>query len=134
MAGEKMAAKPAGEAKPAGGSSDDNIFGALCYIIGVIVPLFVLFTEKKNNKFLAFHAWQSLIFTVAWVVVFLGLFILFMVLAAVTGGLAGILNCLLVPVMLLLLLYVLFVAYKAYQGERYKMPVVGDYAEKQAMK
>ncbi|MBU0532741.1 DUF4870 domain-containing protein [Candidatus Micrarchaeota archaeon] len=129
MAGEKAAAKPA-----ATGSSDDNIFGALCYIIGVIVPLFVLFTEKKSNKFLAFHAWQSLIFTVAWVVLVVGFSVVTMVLTFATGGIAGLLNCLLFPIAGLVFLYVLLVAYKAYQGEKYKMPIVGDFAEKQAMK
>jgi len=130
MAEEKQAkAAPA----PATGS-DDNIFGALCYIIGVIVPLFVLFTEKKNNKFLAFHAWQSLIFSVAMVVIMIGYWIVTFILAVLTGGLAGILSCLIVPLVFLVMLYVLLVAYKAYQGERYKMPVIGNMAEKQAMK
>ena len=123
------------QAKPApASSSDDNIFAALCYIIGVIVPLFVLFTEKKSNKFLAFHAWQSLIFSVAMVVIMIGYWIVTFILAVLTGGLAGILSCLIVPLVFLVMLYVLLVAYKAYQGERYKMPVIGNMAEKQAMK
>jgi len=118
-------------AAPAAASSDDNLFGALCYIIGIIVPLFVLFTEKKSNKFLAFHAWQSLIFTVVWIVIWVGLTFLTMVASFATGGIGGFLGCLFMPLGLVVLIGVLFVAYKAYQGEKYKMPIIGDFAEKQ---
>ena len=132
MAGEKVSSeKPA--AKPAS-SGDDGLFGALCYIIGFIVPLFILFTEKKNNKFLVFHAWQSLILGVAAFVVFFGLGIVTMVLSVVTGGLASVLSCLYFPLMLVVFVAALFCAYKAYQGERYKLPMIGDFAEKQANK
>jgi uncharacterized membrane protein len=119
-------------AAPAQSSSDDNLFGALCYIIGILVPLFVLFTDKKSNKFLAFHAWQSLIFTAVWIVIWIGLTFLTVVLSFQTSGLGGFLGCLFLPLGLVVLVGVLFVAYKAYQGEKFKMPIIGDFAEKQA--
>lgn len=121
------------EAKPAG-SDDSKLFAALGYIITVLVPLFVLFTEKKNDKFLAFHAWQSLILSVAWFVIFMGLMVLFTVLTIASGGVLGILNCLLLPVCLVALAAFLLPAWKAWQGEKYRLPVVGDFAEKQANK
>lgn len=121
------------EAKAAG-SDDSKLFAALGYIITVLVPLFVLFTEKKNDKFLAFHAWQSLILTVAWFVVFMGILVVFTVLTIVSGGILGILNCLLLPIALVALVAFVVPAWKAYQGEKYKLPVIGDFAEKQAMK
>jgi len=125
-----MAEEKKGVAK----SSDSNLFGALCYIIGVIVPLFVLFTEKKNDRFLAFHAWQSLALTVGMTVVWVGFMVVLTVLAVVSGGIAGILSCLMLPLMLVILLLVLYAAYKAYLGEKYKLPIIGDFAEKQANK
>jgi uncharacterized membrane protein len=126
MAGEKTEEKPAA----AGSSSDRNLFGALCYIIGVLVPLFVLFTDKKKDKFLAFHAWQSLILTVVMFVVYMGVGILAVILTIVTG-IGGM--CLL-PLYFVPLLAVLFLAYKAYLGVMYKLPAIGDFAEKQAGK
>jgi uncharacterized membrane protein len=115
-----------------GASSDSKLFAALGYIITVLVPLFVLFTDKKNDKFLAFHAWQSLILTVAWFVIFVGAMVVILVLTIATGGLAGILNCLLLPIGLVMLVADLYAAYKAYMGEAYKLPLIGGFAMKQA--
>lgn len=104
--------KPKEAPKPAS-SSDDNIFGALCYIIGIIVPLFILFTEKKQNKFLAFHAWQSLIFCIAWFAIFSVGGILVTVISIVTMGIGGLLSCLFLPVGLVALCAILFVDRKS---------------------
>ncbi|MDD5340765.1 MAG: DUF4870 domain-containing protein [Candidatus ainarchaeum sp.] len=118
----------------ASSNSDSKLFAALGYIITVLVPLFVLFTEKKNDKLMAFHAWQSLILSVVCFVVFMAATVVILVLTIVSGGLAGILNCLLLPLMLVFLAADLYAAYKAYQGEMYKLPVIGDFSMKQAMK
>ena len=130
--------KEAPKAAAASGSDDTKLFGALCYIIGLIVPLFVLFTEKKENKFLAFHAWQSLIFSlIAMAVIFvIGgiLMVVSFVAAAVTamiGGIGGAIYCLIFPIVGVVIVYDFFVAYKAYQGEKYMIPVIGEFALKQ---
>jgi uncharacterized membrane protein len=130
---EKPKEVPKEAPKPAS-SNDDGIFAALCYILGIIVPLFILFTEKKQNKFLAFHAWQSLIFSVIWFVVFFIGAIGITVISFVTMGFGGILSCFFLPVALVVFCAMLFVAYKAYLGEKYKLPIIGDMAEKQAEK
>ncbi|MFH1394471.1 MAG: DUF4870 domain-containing protein [Candidatus Micrarchaeota archaeon] len=132
----EQAAKAPAKAAPAasGGNDDTKLIGALCYVIQFWVPLFVLLTDKKNNKTLLFHAWQSLIFMVVWFVVFIGLSVVLGILTAVTGGAAGILNCLLLPVAGALCIYALFVAYKTYQGEKVMMPVIGEQAQKMANK
>jgi uncharacterized membrane protein len=127
MAEEKPAPKSA-----SGG--DDNIFGALCYIIAILVPLFVLFTDKKSNKLLAFHAWQSLLLTVVWIVLWFGLTAVTLVASVVTMGVGGLLGCLFIPLMLVMVIIVLLLAYKAYLGEKYKLPIIGNFAEKQAGK
>lgn len=128
------ATKPVEAPKPSSSSSDDNIFGALCYIITVLVPLFILFTEKKSNKFLAFHAYQGLFLAVIWVVVFGGFSVVTTLLSFVTYGLGGLLGCFMLPLGGVVFLAHLFLAYKAYQGESLKVPVLGDFAEKQANK
>ncbi len=137
----KMAEQPTKTAPASsggsGGSSDNKIIAALCYIIGVLVPLFVIGTDKKKDKFLLFHAWQSLFFTVALFVVYVGLIVVTIVLSAIPGVnvVAGLLaSCVFPLIGLGVFVYMLFLAYKSYQGVKVKIPMVGEYAEKQAMK
>ena len=99
-------------------SSDQNLKGALCYVLGFLSGAFFLLTEKEN-KFIRFHAMQS-------VVVFLGIVVFTMI--PIIGQ---ILSILVAPLSLVLWLILM---YKAYQGEKYKLPVVGDFAEKQVEK
>lgn len=119
------------EMPKAAGTSENKLLAALCYIIAVLVPLFVIFTEKKNDKFLAFHAWQSLLYSIAWIVVFFLLSILIGVVSVATAGIGTLLGCLYIPVSAVAFLYGLFLAYKAYQGEKIMAPVIGEYAQKQ---
>lgn len=138
MAEKTEKAKPEAAAAPAK-SSDNNLIAALCYIpifwIGFFVSLFVLLTEKKENKFLKFHAIQALMFMIIGGIVFVCLWIvlviLSMVLAAVTYGLGGL--CVMIVMLVMLLVYVVaffFCAWKAYQGEEYELPVLGGFARK----
>jgi uncharacterized membrane protein len=121
------------------GSDDTKLFGALCYIpilaIGLFVSLLILLTEKKENKFLKFHATQSLIFMVGSAVVVGTLFVIMwfgaVVLSMVTYGIGGLVCCGLEA--LLLIAYVVvwfFLAWQAYQGLEYELPVIGKFARK----
>lgn len=134
MADEKTAQKKEAAPVSSGAGDDSKLFGALCYIIGILVPLFVLFTEKKNDKFLSFHAWQSLLLTVVWVVLWFGLGAVTVVLSFVTMGFGGLVGCLFLPLALVAFIVIVFLAYKAYMGEKFKLPILGDFAEKQASK
>ena len=96
----------------------ENIRGALCYVFGFVSGIFFLLTEKEN-KFVRFHAMQS---TMVFGAVFL---------ISCIPVLGWALSVLLVPLSLILWL---FLMYKAYQGEKFKLPVIGDLAEKQAEK
>lgn len=125
MAEEK---KKAAEPVQSSGSSDSNLFGMLCYLISFWVPLFVLFTDKKNDKFVAFHAYQDLLLTAVTLVCIVVLGVLASVLTMFTG-IGGV--CVM-PFMFLPLLVTLFMMWKAWQGEKYKLPVIGDMAEKYA--
>ena len=96
-----------------------NVAGLLCYVLGWISGLVFILIEKEN-KFVRFHAMQSIIvfgvLSVASIILrwipFLGLVIVPLI------GLLG-----------LILWIVLMV--KAYQGEKYKLPWAGNLAEKQ---
>lgn len=97
-----------------------NIAGLLCYLVGFISGLIFLILEKEN-KFVKFHAMQS-------IVLFGGLFVINIVLMfiPVLGPI--------VSMLLSLLAFVLWVVLmiKAYQGECFKVPIVGDFAEKKS--
>ena len=114
---------------------DENVAGALAYVLGFLSGLFFFVTEKEND-FVRFHALQSIIFSVSafvlyWVINTI-LFSLFLSPGTWTAG-GGVLFSLLSLVTSLISLALLgvwlFLMYKAYSGERYKLPVIGDLAE-----
>lgn len=98
---------------------DENIEAALSYLLGFITGI-LFFVLEKDNKFVKFHAMQS-------IAVFVVLVIINTILTI------SIIGIILLPLISLLgfILWILLM-YKAYKGEKYKLPVVGDFAEKQA--
>jgi len=96
----------------------ENIEALLCYILGWITGLVFLLLEKEN-KFVRFHAFQSL-FT------FLGISMITMIIKW-TPFLWPISSLITLVVFILWLLLM----YKAYQRERFKLPIIGDFTEKQ---
>ena len=116
---------------------DGNVAAALGYPIGIIA-LILIFIEK-DNKFVRFHAIQSIIWglfiTIVMVVVavvgmVLGL-ILSQILGATVAWIIWALMCLIL-VIVGIAWFALFImaAVKAYGGQRYSLPVVGKFAEK----
>mgnify|MGYP001570015589 CR=1 FL=1 len=97
-----------------------NVAALLSYVLGVLTGI-IFFIIEKENKFVRFHAMQSII-------VFGGLFVLQLVLAFIP-----VIGAILVPVISIgsLILWVVLMI-KAYQGEKFKLPMIGDIAEKQA--
>ncbi|MEE9583229.1 MAG: DUF4870 domain-containing protein [Dehalococcoidales bacterium] len=97
---------------------DENVAGLLCYVLGWVGGLVFILIEPEN-KFVRFHAMQSIIVFGALSVIWIPLqFIPF--LAVFIGWLLGGLGFVLWIVLMV----------KAYQGEMYKLPVAGDLAEK----
>lgn len=101
---------------------NQNLLGAVAYLLGFITGVILLLTEK-NNKFVRFHAMQSII-------VFGGLFVINIALNFVPalGNMVGMVLSLVSFVLWIVLMW------KAYSGEMYKLPVVGDIAEQQLKK
>jgi len=95
---------------------DENIASALTYVLGFITGIIFILVEKEN-KTVRFHAMQSNL-------TFGGLFVIQIVLSFIPF--IGILS-LLVGLLSLILWIVLII--KAFQGEKFKLPVVGDMAE-----
>ena len=99
---------------------EENIAGLLCYVLGWISGL-VFFLIEKENKFVRFHALQSIIVFGA---LSLASFILGWI--PIIGGFIK----WIIWVLALILWIVLMV--KAYKGEKYKLPWAGNLAEKNA--
>ncbi len=126
---------------PSGGKTalglDTNVGALLCYLpvclISVIYSIIVLVSEK-DNRFMRFHAFQSLLLTGIYVVVIIGLQIVSAVMIGVTnsGALAGLVGLIILVAIVAFLGAMIYGMIKGYQGEQFKFPVVGDMAEKWA--
>lgn len=113
-------------AATAGGLAD-NVAGTLCYVLGFITGiLFLVLAPYNQNKFVRFHAFQSIFLNAAWIVIWIVEMMMFTLLP---WSLVSLLSMLLSLAFLGLWIFMLI---KAYQGERFKLPIIGDLAEKQA--
>ena len=116
------------------GGLDENVAAALCYALGLLSGVAFLVIEPFNkNKTIRFHAFQSIFFAI-------GYFVFWIILSIFSAILRSLLNYTLWFIPNLLSLGVglaffgfwLFLMYKAYNREMFKIPVIGDIAEKQA--
>ena len=99
----------------------ENVAGVLCYVLGWVSGLVFILLEP-GNKFVRFHAAQSMILSS---VIALVSFVFAMIpfIGFIGFFLAGL-------VLLLGLALGIVLMGKAYQGTMYKLPWVGDQAEK----
>jgi uncharacterized membrane protein len=120
---------------------DENIAALLTYIFGWVSGL-IFFLIEKDSKLVRFHAMQSILFNVVVaIIVFIGWIItavLVVILAQIAdamGAIAGLLATLiwLVIAIGLLITFILLLV-RAYQGKFFKLPFIGDMAEKFANK
>ncbi|MDY6965227.1 MAG: DUF4870 domain-containing protein [Halobacteriota archaeon] len=98
---------------------EENINGVLCYVLLWVTGIVFIVVEREN-KFVRFHAMQS-------IATFLPLTIISMVIGWIPfmGWVISSLISILTVILWLILML------KAYQGEMYKLPIVGDFAEQQ---
>jgi uncharacterized membrane protein len=116
---------------------DNNVGALVCYVgnlicaLGLIYSIIVLVTDK-TNKLPRFHAMQSILLSAAAFVIIVVLEIFGTVVTVVTrSSILGLLVWLLVMVVCLgVFIAVVFAAIKAYQGQLFKLPVIGDMADK----
>ena len=109
-------------------SLTDNVAGTLAYLT-IIPAIALLFIEPyRRNRTVRFHAWQCILLTAAWGVVelLLGVVAYF---APLLDFMLGAVDSLITLGTLILWIVLLM---KAMNGERYKLPILGDLAEKQA--
>jgi uncharacterized membrane protein len=110
----------------------ENVACTLCYLLfGITGIVFLALGPYNRSRNVRFHALQSLLFTAGFTTVW-----------AVIGAIAAML--IKVPVLgwaFPILLFVTFLGfllcwlmlmYKAYRNERFRLPLIGPFAEKQA--
>ena len=101
-------------------NSDSNLWAAVAAFFSVIGLIVILL--KPNDSHVRFYAIQSALFTV----------VIWIVTTILTISIIGLL---VVPVILLIeLVGWLVLIWKAFKGEHWKMPVIGDFVEKNFMK
>ena len=105
----------------------DNVAGMLAYVTIIPAIIFLVMEPYNKSRFIRFHSFQSIFFCVGLIVLQVGLSILTVVpfLALITVPLHLVIGIGALVLWIILLL-------KANQGQMYKLPVIGDLAEKQA--
>jgi len=107
---------------------DENVAGALCYILGFISGIVFLLMEK-DSRFVKFHAVQSIGISLALVIFNIIISSLYGIFSWSMFWLVATLSSLISLVALILWIFLIM---KAFQGEIFKLPIIGDIAEKQA--
>jgi uncharacterized membrane protein len=104
---------------PIAQKSDENVIAAISYV-GIVGIIIYLMYKDKGNKFILFHATQS-------IMLFIGGFLLGICCAITIVGI------ILLPFIWLgTFASAILCAIKAYQGERYQLPIIGGRAERHA--
>ena len=109
------------------GDSGRNLVASLSYLpfISVILSGVILYVEKED-KYIRFHAFQALFLSLLYY--FLSIFLGF-----ISKGFLSFLSGAISPIWTILFIIIWLVSMvRSYQGELFKWPVVGRYAEKQA--
>jgi len=110
-----------------------NMAGALAYILGVISGVIFLVLEPyKRDRFVRFHAFQSIFYSVACIVFAIAWNILWDILGNISGWLYLIAIPIRLVISLALFLFWLFLMYQAYNSREFKIPFIGQLAAKQA--
>ncbi len=112
---------------------DQNLAAAISHFVGILALVFA-FTEPKHHRFIRFYSFQIIFFgvlvSVLVVVAAIVAFILGMILPNSLSFLAGVVFLPFIVVGPI----ALWAAYKSFQGKVWKIPVVGNFAEKFALK
>ena len=123
---------------------EPNVVAGLCYVgnlvcaLGLILSIITVVTDK-TNKLARFHAFQSIFLsvlgailgTVCWVAIIVGIFID----AAIGNSVpfpifTSLLGLVFSVIGLALLIGVIMAAIKAFSGNIFKLPIIGNFADK----
>lgn len=107
----------------------DNAAGALAYMTIIPAIVFLVMPPYNTSSYVRFHAWQSIFLNLAAFAFSIALSFL-----SVFGLMFGVFLILLVTRLIWLGWFVVWLicVMKAINGQRFKLPVIGDLAQKQA--
>ena len=133
--GTTTCAACSGRAAAAGASAQgmsDNVAGMLAYVTIIPAIIFLVMAPYNKNRFVRFHSWQNIFLHIAAIALCIALMIIAVVLAfiPILGHIIAFLLWAVLWIGLLIVWIILLM--KANQGQMYKLPVIGDLAEKQA--
>ena len=122
-------APPSGAQSPLGPSSmgmQPNVAAGLSYVFGWVTGL-IFFLVEKQNRFVRFHAMQSILF-------FGGISVIDILLSVIGNfGFLGVLTVFASSALGIIgLVGWIVLMINGFQGKYFKLPIVGDYAEKYA--
>jgi uncharacterized membrane protein len=110
---------------PASAGLTENAAGALCYIAGLVTGiLFLVIAPYNRNPRIKFHAVQSILLSLTWILAWSAILPLSMLLPF---GLS-------LAFSLFSLVLCLLLMWKAYQGQTLSLPLIGSIARQQAAK
>ncbi|MBN1525448.1 MAG: DUF4870 domain-containing protein [Spirochaetales bacterium] len=117
---------------------DENLEALLAYLFSIIGGL-IFFLGEKNSKFVRFHALQSILLGVVLIAVIIILSIIFGIVGLVLSpsawlAISFIIGLINLVVYLGFIVLTIICMIKAYQMEGFKIPVIGEIAEKQVSK
>ena len=133
----QMSSQPPVQAAKSSTGLDENIASLLSYIFGWVSGL-VFFLIEKDSRLVRFHAMQSLLFNILigvvafalWIV----LFIVFLIASQLSGALTTLLSLVSVLVWVVFAIAIfgglILCLVKAFQGQYFKLPIIGNFAEK----
>jgi uncharacterized membrane protein len=125
------AAPAAPPVAPAAGGLSENAAAAISYITIIPAIIFLVLEPYNRMRLVKFHSIQSLALAVAWIAIWIGITILHVVMHFIPF--IGVLFLLLdLAVSVGFFIAWLIAILKASKGEYFKLPIIGDFAEKQA--
>ena len=120
---------------------EENLAALLSYVFGWLSGL-IFFLIEKDSRLVRFHAMQSILLNVlsaivafvVWILVFI-----FWIIAAQLSDVLGMVVGLVATLLWIAFFIAVLVAWvmcliKAFQGQYFKLPIIGNFAEKFSMK
>ena len=129
-----MATETEGGAVESSSGLDENVAGALAYILGIITGVLFLVMES-DNKFVRFHAAQSIALSIAFFVLYIVVMVIQFVLLFIPRVgfiVSGLFSLVWLVLWLGGVIVWLLMMYKAYNHEEYRLPVIGKIAANMA--
>ena len=137
----QMSSQPPAQTAKSSTGLDENVAALLSYIAGWVTGL-VFFLIEKDSRLVRFHAMQSIILSGGGLVILIALWVVVGILSLIIGQISGLLGFLVsmvaglvaTVIAIAILIGAIICLIKAYQGQYFKLPMIGNLAEKYSAK